>query len=399
MKHGWTSAALGDVAEIVSGATPKTGVPDFWEGNIPWATPKDLSDLQGATIARTPRTITQAGLRSCAATVLPIGSVLFSSRAPIGHVAINSVPMATNQGFKSLVPRDGALDAKYLYHWLRANRQKLESLGNGATFKEVSKAVVSRVELPLPPIEEQRRIAAILDRATALRGTAARVLASFQALRTATFSDMFGDVDAAIQDPRCDVFGDHVAELQGGRNLVGSDPSAKTPYRVLKISAVTSGTFRPEESKPLPSDYVPADSHLVRAGDLLMSRANTTAMVGATALVSETPPNLALPDKLWRLVWRNPDLADPTYMATLLQTPAIRRALSSRSSGTGGSMKNISKAKLMQMPFPVANIGDQVAFAERVRHFDSGSYRAVARLMKLDELNATLQSRAFSGRL
>ena len=161
----WPTVALGDVAEVVSGATPRTGDSDFWGGDIPCATPKDLSELRGAVISTTPRMITRAGLRSCSATVLPSGSVLLSSRAPIGHVAINSVPMATNQGFKSLVPRGGVLDAKYLYHWLRANRPYLESLGNGATFKEVSKAVVARVELPLPPIEEQRRIAAILDQA------------------------------------------------------------------------------------------------------------------------------------------------------------------------------------------------------------------------------------------
>lgn len=395
----WSKVALAEVATIVSGATPKTGVSEFWDGGIPWATPKDLSDLGTATIAQTPRTISEAGLRSCAATILPAGSVLFSSRAPIGHVAINTVPMATNQGFKSLVPKAGKLEAGYLYHWLRANREQLESLGNGATFKEVSKAVVSRVEIPLPPIEEQRRIAAILDHANALRGAAAAALASFDDLRAATFRHMFGDVEAAMHEGGCAVFGDHVAELQGGRNLVGSDPSADAPYRVLKISAVTSGIFRPGESKPLPTDYVPASSHLVRPGDLLMSRANTTAMVGATALVSETPRNLALPDKLWRLVWRDPDRVEPIYMVALLQTPAIRRALSARSSGTGGSMKNISKAKLMQMPFPVASISEQAVFAKRARAMDSGSGGAFKRLRTLDDLARTLQARAFSGRL
>ena len=110
----WARAALAEVATIISGATPKTGVAEFWDGGIPWATPKDLSELGTATIARTPRTISDAGLRSCGATILPAGSVLFSSRAPIGHVAINAVPMATNQGFKSLVPKAGKLNAVYL---------------------------------------------------------------------------------------------------------------------------------------------------------------------------------------------------------------------------------------------------------------------------------------------
>jgi type I restriction enzyme S subunit len=138
----YARASLGSCCEIVSGATPKTGVPEYWDGDVLWATPKDLSDLEGKYIHETPRKITQTGLRNCAASLLPAGSVLLSSRAPIGHVAINTNPMATNQGFKSLVPRHDRVDAGYLYYWLRANRSFLESLGNGATFKEVSKNVI-----------------------------------------------------------------------------------------------------------------------------------------------------------------------------------------------------------------------------------------------------------------
>jgi len=165
----WPKVRLEECTEIVSGATPSTSESTYWDGDICWATPKDLSELDGAYISDTPRKITRSGLQSCAATVLPPDSVLFSSRAPIGHVAINTVPMATNQGFKSFVPNRERVHAKFLYHWLRRNRPYLESLGNGATFKEVSKAVVARIEIPLPTLAEQRRIAEILDKADALR--------------------------------------------------------------------------------------------------------------------------------------------------------------------------------------------------------------------------------------
>ncbi|MFM7601811.1 MAG: restriction endonuclease subunit S, partial [Pseudanabaena sp.] len=158
----WTKTNLGDCCEIVSGSTPSTNVESFWNGNICWVTPKDLSHLNGAYISDTPRKLTQSGLDSCGAAILPSNSVLFSSRAPIGHVAINSIPMATNQGFKSFVPKDNRVYSKFLYHWLRKNRAYLESLGNGATFKEVSKSIVSRVEIALPPLAEQKRIAEIL---------------------------------------------------------------------------------------------------------------------------------------------------------------------------------------------------------------------------------------------
>lgn len=120
MTASWPSVRLKDCARVVSGATPSTSDKKFWEGSIRWATPKDLSDLDGKHyLDDTPRRITDAGLQNCAAEVLPVGSVLFSSRAPIGLVAINRVPTATNQGFKSFVPDPSKLDAKYLFHWAR----------------------------------------------------------------------------------------------------------------------------------------------------------------------------------------------------------------------------------------------------------------------------------------
>ncbi|MBD2548985.1 restriction endonuclease subunit S [Microcystis elabens FACHB-917] len=161
----WPKACLGDVAQVVSGATPKSSVDHYWDGDIPWITPADLSNLAGKEVSVTSRRITAAGLSSCSARLLPARSVLFSSRAPIGHVAINTVPMATNQGFKSFVPDHEILSPDFLYWWLKSNKSYLQSLGRGATFKEVSKEIVESIEIPLPPLEEQRRIAAILDKA------------------------------------------------------------------------------------------------------------------------------------------------------------------------------------------------------------------------------------------
>lgn len=194
----WNQVAIGEVAEIVSGATPKSSVVDYWGGDVAWATPTDLSKLKGKHLARTERTITRKGLSSCAARVLPANSVLFSSRAPIGLVAINTEPMATNQGFKSFVPSD-ELDASFLFWWLKANRQRLEDLGTGATFKEVSKRVVSEVQIPLPPIDEQRRIAAILDKSDAIRRKREQALDLADEFLKSVFLEMFGD---PVTNPR-----------------------------------------------------------------------------------------------------------------------------------------------------------------------------------------------------
>jgi hypothetical protein len=189
----WQTAKLGDVCEIVSGATPKTAQKQYWDGDIYWATPKDLSGLNDKIIKRTQRKITATGLSSCAAKVLPKDSVLFSSRAPIGLVAVNDVEMATNQGFKSFVPNANVLSSDYLYWWLKTNRVYLNGLGVGATFKEVSKSIVERVEIPLQPLAEQKRIAAILDKAAEIKAKREQAIAKLDELAESKFVEMFGN--------------------------------------------------------------------------------------------------------------------------------------------------------------------------------------------------------------
>ncbi|NEX15387.1 MAG: hypothetical protein C1943_01810 [Halochromatium sp.] len=147
----WAIAKIGDVCEVVSGATPKTTNPSYWEGDVPWVTPKDLSELASKVLLDTPRKITGADLNSCSARMLPADSVLFSSRVPIGLVAINAIPVCTNQGFKSMVPREGHIFSGYLFWWLTIHRDQLQNLGRGANFKEVSKQIVEDIQIPLSP--------------------------------------------------------------------------------------------------------------------------------------------------------------------------------------------------------------------------------------------------------
>lgn len=160
---------LGDCCDVVSGATPRTGVAEYWDGDIVWLTPKDIANLSDPVVVDSPDKITQTGFGSCSTQMLPTGAILVSSRAPIGHVAIAGRALCTNQGFKSLIP-SAEVDSRYLYHCMKYFAQRLASLGNGATFKEVSKVIVEDFEIPLPQdVNEQRRIAAILDKADAIR--------------------------------------------------------------------------------------------------------------------------------------------------------------------------------------------------------------------------------------
>lgn len=159
----WKVVKLSDLGEIVGGATPSTSREDYYNGAIPWLTPKDLAGYLGRYISRGERNITQAGLDSCSAKIMPKHTVLFSSRAPIGYLAIAENDICTNQGFKSIIPNDN-INYLFLYYLLMYNKNVIELLGSGTTFKEVSSATMKNIEVQIPvAIEIQEKIASILD--------------------------------------------------------------------------------------------------------------------------------------------------------------------------------------------------------------------------------------------
>lgn len=160
----WKNCTLSSLGTIVGGATPSTKKPENYEGGeIPWITPKDLSGFSGRYISCGERNITEIGLKSCSAQMMPKHSVLFSSRAPIGYVAISDCDVCTNQGFKSIVPNKDT-DYLFLYYLLLYKKHEIENLGSGTTFKEVSASTMKGIEVRVPVDKgEQERIAGILS--------------------------------------------------------------------------------------------------------------------------------------------------------------------------------------------------------------------------------------------
>jgi type I restriction enzyme S subunit len=158
----WEVKRLGDIAEIISGGTPRTGEATYWNGGIKWCTPTDITRQAGKYLADTERTISSAGLNNSGAVLLPVGALLLCSRATIGEVKIAAEPMCTNQGFKSLVCRPGT-NNEFLYYKLLTMKQKMVERAFGSTFLEISTRNVSALEMIAPPINEQVAIAAVLS--------------------------------------------------------------------------------------------------------------------------------------------------------------------------------------------------------------------------------------------
>ena len=191
----WKEVTLGELGTIIGGATPSTKNPSFYDGNIPWLTPKDLSVNSNKYILRGERNITEAGFKSCSCKMLPKGSVLFSSRAPIGYVAIAANDMCTNQGFKSIIPNEET-DSEFLYYLLKYNKDNIASQGSGTTFAEVSGKTMKEIEVMVPKeTEDQRRIASILsslDRKIELNN---KINADLEEMAQAIFKNWFVDFE------------------------------------------------------------------------------------------------------------------------------------------------------------------------------------------------------------
>ena len=162
MKSSWKTVKLSEIGTVVGGATPSTKkIENYENGNIPWITPKDLSNFKGRYICKGERNITEVGFNSCSTKMLPKNTILFSSRAPIGYIAIAENELCTNQGFKSIIPNKN-IDPLFLFYLLTFNKNKIENMSSGTTFKEVSGTTMKNIEVNIPDLETQRKISVIL---------------------------------------------------------------------------------------------------------------------------------------------------------------------------------------------------------------------------------------------
>ena len=160
------SGALRHFGRIKNGTTPASGEADYWDGDVLWATPEDLGKLTSDRISHTKRQVTEQAVVECNLSVLPAGSVIISTRAPIGHMAINEMPMAFNQGCRGIIPGD-QVDGPFLYYLLKSRAPALNAMANGTTFVELSRDELAAVPVKFPPLATQRRIARFLDEKTA----------------------------------------------------------------------------------------------------------------------------------------------------------------------------------------------------------------------------------------
>lgn len=160
--NSWRVRKIEDIAEVVGGGTPSTKNPDNFGGEIPWITPKDLSEHKDRYIGKGERNLTKQGLHNSSAKMLPSNTVLLSSRAPVGYTAISGNELCTNQGFRSMIPKKN-VNSEYLYYLVKANTHVFESNASGSTFKELSGGLLKKLSFLIAPEPEQKEIASVLS--------------------------------------------------------------------------------------------------------------------------------------------------------------------------------------------------------------------------------------------
>lgn len=264
---------ISDIGKIVSGATPKTKDPDNYGGNIAWITPADLSGYTAKYISHGARNITQKGYDSCSTQLMPQGTVLFSSRAPIGYVAIAESPICTNQGFKSVVP-DKSINSEFLYYQLKYLRKEIQEKGSGTTFKEISGKALGETAIVVPSMEEQVKIVSRidelfseLDKAVDTLNTTKEQLAVYrQAVLNSSFRDL--ERNYKLRD---------ISQSLSGYAFKSKLYTPAGKYAVVKIGNVKAGYF--DFTKDLTrTDEVNnkiLEKYLLKKGDCLITLTGT----------------------------------------------------------------------------------------------------------------------------
>ena len=297
------------------------------------------------------------------------GDILISWSASLGVYIWDKGKALLNQHIFKVVFDKIKVDKRYFVFAVQYKLKEMELKTHGATMKHIVKKDFDNTLIPFPSIKDQIEIANIISKASEIISLRQEQLEKLEELIRARFVEMFGDVKINQHNYKKVKIKQVLKSCEAGWSGNGTQRVKKDDeIAVLKVSAVTKGYFIPEECKVLDDQENIKKYVTPEKGDLLFSRANTREMVGATAIVREDYPTLILPDKLWKI--RFNDSANVFYMKYVLSSKSIRNEFSASSTGTSGSMFNVSMDKLKEIEIPIAPIELQNQFADFVQAID-----------------------------
>ena len=409
---GWRIVRLDDIADVVGGSTPSRANKEYWDGAISWVVPSELTDLSGRYLNCTREAITEAGLEAARLRIIPINSVLLTSRATIGVIAINTIPVTTNQGFQSVVVKHGT-DFLWLYYRLGAMHHELHNRASGSTFREVSRDSVRSLPVLLPPLAEQCTIAKVLDSIDESIASTDTVIVSTEQLRDALVHELL----------TCGIPGNH-SEWQGAAALGtcpadwdivnlsellvldqpgtwGSEPTLDDPgARVLRAADLTrDGKINPSgvvSRRVSDSDRV---RRLLQAGDLVLERSGggPGRPVGRVAIVSDLGQLYC--SNFCQQLRVDQTRSRPKYIFWALWHRYLRgvtRRLEQRTTG----IRNLDYAGYLTFPIPLPSLEEQDEITNILDSVDATLLQAKTPLLKnLESLKLSASDVLLAGRV
>lgn len=393
----WKKTDLGEVCTIIAGGTPKRSEPSFWEGEIPWV---KISDMLQGRITKTEERITNEGLEQSAAKLLPAGTVLVSIFATIGRTATLGVQATTNQAIVGVIPkREDTFDLRFLEYCLENGAIDLKRRARGVAQANINGSVLKQLKIPLPPLEEQKRIAGILDAADRLRAQRRETLAQLDTLLQSTFLELFGDPVTNPKGWEVVKLGDNIS-IRGGYAFKSGDILAKSDAGIplIRIGEVNRKEFDPRNMVKLPRSYLEKHpNYIVKRGQIVMSLTGTVGKddYGNAVFIDGSSDEYLLNQRVAEIT--PGDDIDPIYLVLLLAQPDVKRILTGRSRGV--RQANISNKDVTNLRVPLPTLDLQRRFAAIVESVEKQKTRQRAHLAELDALFASLQSRAFNGEL
>ena len=399
MKSGWPTKTLGAVCEVMNGGTPKTGVPQYWDGSHLWITPAEMGKRLSPYVSGTERKITDLGLRNSSAQMLPPNSVILSSRAPIGHLVINTEPMATNQGCKGLIS-GSQLHHKFLYYYLTSAVELLNSLGTGATFKELSGGKLKEVTIPVPPLPEQQRIVSILDEAfdgiATAKAKAEKNLENARALFESHLQSVFtqrgpGWVETTLSRATDGIFIGPFGSLLHKSDYVANGIPLVNPAHITEVGIEPD--LRKTVSK---TTALRLKNYIMREGDIVIGRRGE---MGRCALVTEVEDGWLCGTGSFFI--KPSSRCDTRYLVRFLRSEGCKRRLENIAGGA--VMPNLSNTDLGNLHFDLPPLDRQKSIVQEIDDLHEETQRLGAiyqqKLAALDELKKSLLHQAFTGEL
>lgn len=409
---------LSDIGQIIGGGTPSTSNPEYWDGSISWITPKDLSNYPRRYISKGIRSITEEGFNSCSAKMLPKNTILFTSRAPIGYIAIAENDLCTNQGFKSIICDPKKCHYLYMYYWLKNNIDIIKESSNGSTFMEISGASMKNLEINLLALDIQKKIAKILSSIDEKIEINNQINDNLQDLCNITFIEWFcnynypnsngiikeTDRGSIPNDWKTGKFDDLIEFLNGYgfKSTQLLDKAERNTYKVFKQGNIDlKGGIREDKTKSwfYKDKAMGLEKYILKKGDILMCmtdmKNSTSPLLGRTAVMNKD--NEYIVNQRVGLIRCKKGIVDFPYIYTMTNLEFFLQNIRSRANS--GVQVNLSTSGICETEVVIPTKDILIMYDDFARPLYEKMFLNLEENQTLTQLRDTLLPKLMNGEI